>query len=70
MTVTRQADAVLRSEGRGLSVERFEIRSDIGTSELLVRNREFLALSAQGTDVDLLIYRADYFPEGIEPPEE
>jgi len=66
MTVTGASTALLRIEDRELRAERYEIRSEMGPSSLLARDDEFLGLLAEGPDADLLVYRSDFLPNGID----
>lgn len=66
MQVARIGTASLRTGDVLLDADCYVISSDLGESELFARADEFLALRA-GTGKDsLLVYRSDYFPDGIE----
>jgi len=66
MTVRDAGPAQLRAAGVVLDVEHYAILSAAGASDLYARGAEFLALRA-GDDKNVLwVYRADYFPDGVE----
>jgi len=66
VTVTRAGTAILRAGGAEVVVDRYVIRSLLGTSELYARGDEFLAFyAANDEDGTLLAYRTDYFPDGV-----
>jgi len=66
MRVDRADDAVLRFDGREITVSRFELSSETGSMFLYARGAEFLGLYAGEGDQTLFVYRLDYFPDGFE----
>ncbi len=66
MTVERTGIASLRAGEILLDVDCYTVSSDLGESELFARGDEFLAFQAGDGDESLLVYRSDFFPDGIE----
>ena len=66
MTVERAGTASLRAGDVLLDAECYVVSSDLGESELFARGNEFLAFRAGGEDESLLVYRSDFFPDGVE----
>jgi hypothetical protein len=66
MTIERAGTASLRAGGILLDADRYLVSSGLGESELFARGDEFLALRAGTEDESLLVYRSDFFPDGIE----
>lgn len=66
MRVDRTEDAVLRFNGREISVSRFELSSETGSMFLYARGAEFLGLLAGEGEQTLFVYRLDYFPDGFD----
>jgi len=66
MTIERAGVASLRAGGILLDADRYVVSSGLGESELFARGDEFLALRAGTEDESLLVYRSDFFPDGIE----
>ncbi len=66
MTVERTGTASLRAGDILLDVDCYHVSSDLGESELFARGDEFLAFRAGNGDESFLVYRSDFFPEGIE----
>jgi hypothetical protein len=66
MTVELTGTASLRVGELLLDADCYLVSSDLGTSELFARGDEFLAFRAGDGDESLLVYRSDFFPDGIE----
>ncbi len=66
MTVERSGTASLRAGDILLDVDCYRVSSDLGDSELFARGDEFLAFRAGDGDESFLVYRSDFFPDGIE----
>jgi hypothetical protein len=66
MTIERAGTASLRAGGILLDADCYLVSSGLGESELFARGDEFLALRAGTEDESLLVYRSDFFPNGIE----
>ena len=66
MTVERAGTALLRARGILLDVDCYVVSSDLGESEMFARGDEFLAFRAGEGDESLLVYRSDFFPDGVE----
>lgn len=66
MTVERSGTASLRAGDILLDVDCYHVSSDLGESELFARGDEFLAFRAGSGDESFLVYRSDFFPDGIE----
>jgi len=66
MTMERTSPVRIRVDGVTLQVDAYAIRSSLGESLLLAREREFLALIASSEEGSLAVYRADFFPDGFE----
>ncbi len=66
MTIERAGTASLRAGGILFDADRYIVSSGLGESELFARGDEFLALRAGTEDESLLVYRSDFFPDGIE----
>ena len=66
MTVERTGTASLRAGDILLDVDCYLVSSDLGDSEMFARGDEFLAFRAGDGDESLLVYRSDFFPDGIE----
>lgn len=66
MIVRDVGPAKLQAAGVVLDVERYAILSPAGASDLYARGAEFLALRAGDGKNVLWVYRADYFPDGVE----
>jgi len=64
--ITRAGTARIRAGETELTAERYLVLSGLGTNELLARGDEFLAFRAIGEEGTMLVYRSDYFPDGIE----
>ncbi|UCF10022.1 MAG: hypothetical protein JSW65_08175 [Candidatus Bipolaricaulota bacterium] len=61
--------ANIRAGSIVIEVDAYPVRSSYGDSVVLSRDGEFLALMSEdetGREEGLLVYRADYFPDGIE----
>ena len=66
ISVRRAGTARIRSGETELTAERYLVLSGLGTSELLAVGDEFLAFRSLGEEGSMLVYRSDYFPDGIE----
>jgi hypothetical protein len=66
MTVERTGTASLRAGEILLNVDCYLVSSELGESELFARGDEFLAFRAGDEDESLLVYRSDFFPNGID----
>ncbi len=66
MTVERMGTASLIAGETVLEADCYTVSSDLGESELFARGDEFLAFRAGEEDESLLVYRSDFFPDGIE----
>jgi len=66
MVVAERELRTLRTPSLTLQVDAYRITGGYGESLLLARGSEFLGLLAGEDDEQLLIYRADYFPDGFE----
>ena len=66
MTIERAGIAALRAGEILLDADRYLVSSDLGESELFARGDEFLAFRAGEGDESLLVYRSDFFPDGLE----
>jgi len=66
MTIERAGIATLRAGEILLEADRYLVSSDLGESELFARGDEFLAFRAGDGDGSLLVYRSDFFPDGVE----
>ena len=66
MTVERAGIASLRAGDVLLDADCYVVSSDLGESELFARGDEFLAFKAGDGDESLLVYRSDFFPDGVE----
>ncbi len=66
MTVRYDGPAQLRAGNSVLDVDRYQISSPAGESDLYARGAEFLALHAGDEHNVLWAYRSDFFPDGIE----
>jgi len=66
MTIERAGSAFLWADDLRLEADRYLVTSDLGESEMYARDDEFLALRAGDEDESLLVYRSDFFPDGIE----
>ena len=64
--VTRAGTARIRAGETEVVAERYLVLSGLGANELLARGDEFLAFRAVDETGSLLVYRSDYFPDGIE----
>jgi len=64
--VTRAGTATIRAGETEVVAERYLVLSGLGANELLARGDEFLAFRAVDETGSLLVYRSDYFPDGIE----
>ena len=65
MRVERLDDALLEAGPIQLAADRYRITSDLGESILFAKGNEFLGLLAGEEDETLLVYRADFFPNGF-----
>jgi len=65
MRVERCDDALLEAGPIQLAADRYRITSDLGESILFAKGNEFLGLLAGEGDETLLVYRADFFPNGF-----
>jgi hypothetical protein len=65
VTITRAGTANVRAGDVELIVDRYLVQSGLGTSELFARGDEFLAFRTADGSESLLVYRADYFPDGF-----
>jgi hypothetical protein len=68
ISVKRDGTSALQAGDISVSVDRYLVSGDLGMGYLYARGKEFLAFSAQGDEdgKSLLVYRIDFFPEGIE----
>ena len=66
MAVAARELRTLRTPSLTLQVDAYRITGGYGESLLLARGSEFLGLIAGDDDEQLLIYRADFFPNGFE----
>ncbi|MCX6094196.1 MAG: hypothetical protein NTY63_05150, partial [Candidatus Bipolaricaulota bacterium] len=66
MTVQYAGSAQLAAGESVLDVDRYRVSSTLGESDLYARGNEFLALHAGDEDNSLWVYRADFFPDGVE----
>jgi hypothetical protein len=66
ITVTGVEPRTLRTDAFDLQVEAHRIVGGFGESLLFAKGTEFLGLLAGQEDEQLLIYRADYFPDGFD----
>jgi len=66
MTIEWAGTASLRAGEILLDADCYLVSSDLGESELFARGDEFLAFRAGDGDESLLVYRSDFFPDGIE----
>ncbi len=66
MTIERAGIASLRAGEILLDADCYTVSSELGESELFARGDEFLAFHAGDGDESLLVYRSDFFPDGIE----
>ncbi len=66
MTVERSGTALLSAGDILLDVDCYVVSSNLGESELFARGDEFLAFRAGDGDESLLVYRSDFFPDGVE----
>ncbi len=66
MTVQYAGPARLVAGESVLDVDRYLISSAAGDSDLYARGVEFLAFRADAEDGSLWVYRADFFPNGVE----
>jgi hypothetical protein len=66
MTMQYAGPAQLVAGESVLDVDRYLISSAAGESDLYARGREFLAFRADAEDDSLWVYRADFFPDGVE----
>lgn len=68
MTVKRDGAAILKAGDTSVPVDRYQVSGDLGQGYLYARDKEFLAFATQGDDEDksLLVYRTDFFPQGVQ----
>jgi hypothetical protein len=66
MTVRWAGTAQLRAGDIVLDVDRYRISSTLGETDLYARGDEFLALRAGDGRASLWVYRADFFPDGVQ----
>ncbi|MEN6369953.1 MAG: hypothetical protein ABFD77_09725 [Thermotogota bacterium] len=66
MTVQYAGPAQLGAGKSVLDVDRYRVSSTLGESDLYARGDEFLAFRAGNEDNVLWVYRADFFPNGVE----
>lgn len=64
--VSRAGTARIRAGETEITAERYLIVSGLGVNELFARGDEFLAFRAISEEGSMLVYRFDYFPDGIE----
>ncbi|MCX6098744.1 MAG: hypothetical protein NTX69_01850 [Candidatus Bipolaricaulota bacterium] len=65
IVVERAGTATARTGDLLIEFDVYRIRSPFGDSVLYAKGREFLALVAGTPDQPLLVYRSDYFPQGL-----
>ena len=66
MTVERTGTASLCAGDVLFDVDCYAVSSDLGESEMFAHGDEFLAFRAGDGDESLLVYRSDFFPDGVE----
>jgi len=66
MDVVREGTSILRSANLDVEVAKYRVSSDDLAGFLYARGREFLAFYAGDEEGSLLIYRTDFFPDGVE----